>query len=136
MVLRLTIFLCPLCVCVQGLEQVCKQGRALGFDGKSLIHPKTVSTAPHGAIRFTTTPLHWLGSMLMSLLSCLRPYRHERTRHTCMILSFPACLYVSMRCIGGGGESVLRAHAGRDRALPARATGVGKGAGTGARCVP
>lgn len=28
-----------------GFEAACRQGRALGFDGKSLIHPKTIETA-------------------------------------------------------------------------------------------
>ncbi len=28
-----------------GFEAACRQGRALGFDGKSLIHPKTIDTA-------------------------------------------------------------------------------------------
>lgn len=27
---------------IQGFNEICQQGRALGFDGKSLIHPKTV----------------------------------------------------------------------------------------------
>ena len=30
-----------------GFEAACRQGRALGFDGKSLIHPKTIATANH-----------------------------------------------------------------------------------------
>jgi len=29
----------------EGLEYVCKQGRELGFDGKTLIHPKTIDIA-------------------------------------------------------------------------------------------
>jgi hypothetical protein len=29
----------------QGFEEACEQGREFGFDGKSLIHPKTVSTS-------------------------------------------------------------------------------------------
>jgi len=30
-----------------GFEAACRQGRAMGFDGKSLIHPKTIATANH-----------------------------------------------------------------------------------------
>jgi citrate lyase subunit beta/citryl-CoA lyase len=29
----------------QGFEAVCHQGKALGFDGKTLIHPKQIETA-------------------------------------------------------------------------------------------
>ena len=29
----------------EGFEASCQQGRALGFDGKTLIHPKTIETA-------------------------------------------------------------------------------------------
>jgi citrate lyase subunit beta/citryl-CoA lyase len=29
----------------EGFAEVCRQGRDLGFDGKTLIHPKTIATA-------------------------------------------------------------------------------------------
>lgn len=75
---------------------MCKQGRALGFDGKSLIHPKTVSTTPsHSA---PCPPIYSLGHKWWCLCFDaydpratvkVEQYTHERTGHAYTILTFP-----------------------------------------------